>query len=58
MEEREDHPFNRTPNERTNALSQASMVTLALLKLEVEGQIIVHNERLQGIMSSERKTYF
>ena len=42
----------------TNALSQASMVTLALLKLETEGPIIVHNDRLQEIMSSEEKATF
>ena len=52
----EDHPLNCTPNEMTNALSQASMVTLALLRLEVEGPTIVHNDKLQGIMSSEEKS--
>ena len=51
----EDHPLNCTPNERINASSQASMVTLALLKLEVEGPTIVHNDKLQEIMSSEQK---
>ena len=40
----------------TNASSQASMVTLALLRLEVEGPTIVHTDKLQGIMSSEEKS--
>ena len=44
-----------TPNEMTNASSQASMVTLALLKLEVEGPTIVHTDKLHEIMSSEKK---
>ena len=42
----------------TNALSQASMVTLALLKLETEGPTIVHTDKLQEIMSSEKKATF
>ena len=53
-----ENPMNCTPNERTNALSQASMVTLALLKLEVEGPTIVHNDKLQEIMSSEKRGAF
>ena len=53
----EDHPLNCTSNEMTNALSQASMVTLALLKLEVEGPSIVHTDKLQEIMSSEKKLH-
>ena len=53
-----DNPMGCTPNEMTNALSQASMVTLALLKLEVEGPTIVHNDKLQEIMSSEKKATF
>ena len=53
-----DNPMGCTPNEMTNASSQASMVTLALLKLEVEGPTIVHNDKLQGIMSSEEKATF
>ena len=40
----------------TNASSQASMVTLALLKLEVEGLTIVHTDKLHEIMSSEQKS--
>ena len=52
----EDHPLNCTPNEMINASSQASMVTLALLRLEVEGPTIVHTDKLQGIMSSEEKS--
>ena len=52
-----ENPMNCTPNERTNALSQASMVTLALLKLEVEGPTIVHNDKLQGIINSEKTTF-
>jgi hypothetical protein len=36
----------------------ASMVTLALLRLEVEGPTIVHTDKLQGIMSSEKKITF
>ena len=39
----------------TNASFQASMVTLALLKLEVEGPTIVHTDKLHEIMSSEKK---
>lgn len=34
------------------------MVTLALLKLEVEGPTIVHNDKLHEIMSSEEKATF
>ena len=51
-----ENPMNCTPNEMTNALSQASMVTLALLRLEAEGPTIVHTDKLQGIMSSEEKS--
>ena len=47
-----------TPNEMIQAASQASMVTLALLKLEAQGPIIVHTDKLQEIMSSEKKTTF
>ena len=47
-----------TPNEMTNASSQASMVTLALLKLEVEGPTIVNTDKLQEIMNSEQKATF
>ena len=53
-----DNPMGCTPNEMTNALSQASMVTLAFLKLEAEGPTIVHTDKLQGIMSSEEKATF
>ena len=52
-----DNPMGCTPNEMSNALSQASRVTLALLKLEVEGPTIVNNDRLQEIMSSEKATF-
>ena len=31
------------------------MVTLALLKLEVEGPAIVHTDKLQGIINLEQK---
>ena len=34
------------------------MVTLALLKLEVEGPTIVHTDKLQGIINSEKKGTF
>ncbi len=51
-----DNPMGCTPNEVTNASSQASMVTLALLKLEVEGPTIVHTDKLHEIMSSEQKS--
>ena len=50
-----ENPMGCTPNDMTNASSQASMVTLALLKLEVEGPTIVHNDKLQGIINSEKK---
>ena len=50
-----ENPMGCTPNEMTNASSQASMVTLALLKLEVEGPTIVHTDKLHEIMSSEKK---
>ena len=53
-----DNPMGCTPNEMTNASSQASMVTLALLKLEVEGPTIVHTDELREIMRSEKKTAF
>ena len=53
-----DNPLGFTPNDMTNASSQASMVTLALLRLEVEGPTIVHNDKLQGIMSSEERANF
>ena len=53
-----DNPLGCTPNDMTNASSQASMVTLALLRLEVEGPTIVHNDKLQGIMSSEERANF
>ena len=42
----------------TNASSQASMVRLALLKLEVEGPTIVHTDKLHEIMSSDKKILF
>ena len=51
-----EQPMGCTPNEMTNASSQASMVTLALLKLEVEGPTIVHTDKLKEIMSSEQKS--
>jgi hypothetical protein len=50
-----ENPMGCTPNEMTNASSQASMVTLALSKLEVEGPTIVHTDKLHEIMSSEQK---
>ena len=53
-----ENPMGCTPNEIINALSQASMVTLALLKLEVEGPTIVHNDKLKGIINSEEKATF
>ena len=37
------------------AASQASMVSLALLKLEAQGLTIIHADKLQEIMSSEKK---
>lgn len=51
----EDRPLNCTPNEMTNALAQASIVTLALLKLEVEGPTIIQTDQLQEIMRSGKK---
>ena len=53
-----NNPMGCTPNEMSNALSQASMVTLALLKLEVEGPTIVHNDKLKGLINSEEKATF
>ena len=50
-----ENPMGCTPNEMTNASSQASMVRLALLKLEVEGPTIVHTDKLHEIMSSAIK---
>jgi len=52
-----DNPMGCTPNEMTNALSQASMVSLALLKLEAQGPTIIHTDKLQGIINSEKTTF-
>ena len=53
-----DNPMGCTPAEMIQAASQASMVSLALLKLEAQGPIIVHTDKLQEIMSSEKKSTF
>jgi len=51
----QENPIGSTPTEMINALSQASVVSLALLKLEAEGPTIVHTDELQDIMKSEGK---